>query len=415
MLVEVNQKELKKALATVGKAKGLKSDKAYTRWVKLAAKGVDFTLSVIGVAATITAKVSGEIAELGEIAVDFVALKKIIGKGTSETVILSTEESGLTIKADGSTTLPSCNLEDYPVEEAKSSETETPLIIIVKAKALKKAVDSVAKAALRETNDSRQRQALLGINVEFGDKLTLVATDGYHMAIETLELEPGSGGSSGSVLIPAWEWSKALGGLGTKDDICLSSHAGKVSMDTNNVTITLDTIPEDFPDYHRVIPSNDSPYRIEVKAKALLNAVQRAEIMTHEENDAVTLSTSGGESALKITSENRDKGVFEERIRTFNGFVGILSYSLRADYVEAFCKRHKGETIEIILSKYDQASIWQAVDNPDSKTVIMPVRLDYRGASEPPEWSVEDPMQQIFAKKQGSNSNQLRGATKPPR
>jgi len=380
MLVEVNQKELKKALATVGKAKGLVSDSPYTRWAKLTAGENGLAVSVIGPAVTIMAKISGEIAEPGEIAVDFVALKKIIGKGTSETVILSKEESGLTIEADGSTTLPICNLEEYPVEEAKSSETEEieiPSIAIVKAEALKQAVDSLAKVVVKE----RGGRAPLGINAEFGDKLILVATDGYHMALETLVLEPGSGGAKTPVLIPAKEWSKALGGLGTKGDVCLSSHTGKVSMEMDNITVTLDAMKEDFPDYHRVIPSDDSPYRIEINAKALLGAVQRAEIVANDETNAITLSTGGGESALKITSESKDKVLeqlqylkdasvtghttcFEEYIRTSNGFTGVLSYSLRADYVAAFCKRHKAETIEIILSEYDQASIWQAVGNP---------------------------------------------------
>lgn len=250
-------------------------------------------------------------------------------------------------------------------------------IATLTGKALREAVDRAAKMAKKI--DPLGKPALAGINLVLDHpyhRLVLVATDGYRLTKETMEVYTLTQSEDiPSILIPAKPWNSLAKSIGAKEEVTLGydKDQGFFTMSAGETTFLLREIKGDFPDFERVIPSDNSPYKLTLDRMAFLTAIERGEIVASEETNAITLQAKG-DGHLCLLSSSREKGSYREAIALLNGFHGTCGISFRAEYLIDFCRKHKANEIELILSDPEHAAIFRPVGSEGEVCVLMPVR-----------------------------------------
>lgn len=233
------------------------------------------------------------------------------------------ERISLTSKADDGTSvqvrcgevtfdLPTLLAEDYP-DTAPLPAAKTATISISQfQRGLNQTVFAAKKAG------QTTRLNLTGVNLVLKtDHLKLVTTDGYRLAMKTVEIQDIR--EEGEYLIDAGvltDLDRVLAQLDT-DVVDIYRGEGQLFFHAAGVTFMAKTIAEEFPDFDRVIPKNNQ-ISLVFDRKALLDALQRMEITAAEDSGAISLTATPDESAVVVTSSSRDKGEAEERVRLQN-------------------------------------------------------------------------------------------------
>jgi len=438
MHCEVSRKDLVKALRIVGKTVGKQRESVPSiSGVKITVDDDHLTLKTTNLQQATTTAIDTTVSidnpywENGEYLVDFKLLKKIVDRAKSPTVALCgtyhalpiepvtdempssayvaddnrnyhkspelvawhakwnpviaawkeevarlTQEGMLTITTDGSTTIPPMRLEDFPASMASRDNVD---ICTITGKVLKEAVKRVANIALKEKETTRR--ALTGINIAVDaicNSLILVAVNGYRLEKLLIPVGLLTDDTDLSVTIPAAAWSKLAQSIGAKETVTLGydQELQAFSMTAGDTTSSITALSDPFPDYNRVIPSDNSDYKIKVNRGAFLASLERGSIVANEESNAITLQARG-DGRLLVSSASKYKGEYEEPIALLGGFPGQLGISFRGDYLSGFCRQHKeAQEIELVLQSAEQAAIIRAPGDRDDTTVIMPVRLD---------------------------------------
>jgi len=122
------------------------------------------------------------------------------------------------------------------------------------------------------------------------------------------------------------------------------------------VTFIAKTIAEEFPDFDRVIPK-DNTIDLTFNRQALLASLQRIEITAAEESGAVTFRATSDESAARINSSSKDKGEAEERVRLAKVPSEAIEISFKAEYLIDVLKRMDSEQIALWLATSEKAGL----------------------------------------------------------
>ena len=204
--------------------------------------------------------------------------------------------------------LSTIGVEDFPV----ISGDELPINFNMQREELKDVIDRTQFAVSTEET----RYYLNGLYIHAKNEgsakvLRIVATDGHRLACVESPLPQGAEKVTG-VIIPR----KTIGEVrklldDTKaDNIGISLSDNKVRFTLEEVTLTSKLIDGTYPDYERVIPT-DNDKILEVKVKDLANAVDRVSVVA-ERTRAVKLITDDGK--IIITTSSPDLGSAKEEI-----------------------------------------------------------------------------------------------------
>jgi DNA polymerase III subunit beta len=144
-----------------------------------------------------------------------------------------------------------------------------------------------------------------------GPVLRCVATDGHRLARIDADLPPGAEGMAG-VIVPrktVAELRKLL--EDDAADIAVSVSETKVRFATAGITLTSKVIDGTFPDYQRVIPTQNARM-LEVDAGQFADAVDRVATVSSERSRAVKMQLS--EDRLVLSVNAPDSGAAEEEL-----------------------------------------------------------------------------------------------------
>jgi DNA polymerase III subunit beta len=144
-----------------------------------------------------------------------------------------------------------------------------------------------------------------------GPVLRCVATDGHRLARIDADLPPGAEGMAG-VIVPrktVAELRKLL--EDDAADIAVSVSETKVRFATAGITLTSKVIDGTFPDYQRVIPTQNTRM-LEVDAAQFADAVDRVATVSSERSRAVKMQLS--EDRLVLSVNAPDSGAAEEEL-----------------------------------------------------------------------------------------------------
>ena len=146
-----------------------------------------------------------------------------------------------------------------------------------------------------------------------GTKMILVATDGRRLALGEEEIE---GGENGEFIVP----SKAIGELArllvTTGNVVLQRGETQVQLKLNqegaeDIRILSKLVEGNYPNYKQVIPK-ESKERITLPREELLHALRRADQVTSDKANSVTLTF--GDNNLTINANSPEVGEGRESL-----------------------------------------------------------------------------------------------------
>ena len=271
--------------------------------------------------------------------------------------------------------LPTLPVEDYP-EIAPLPQEKIGKISVQN---FHRGLEQTAFASLKVNETTRL--SLTGVNIVIGgNQMKMVATNGYRLAVKTLPMEE---------IVEENEFLIETGVLSDLDRVLSQINAtsvdiyrgdGQIFFHAGGVTFTAKTIAEEFPDFDRVIPKDNS-IDLTFNRQALLASLQRIEITAAEESGAVTIRVTNDESAARINSSSKDKGEAEERVRLGKVPSEAIEISFKAEYLIDALKRMASEQIALWLKTSEKAGLIEPSGDSISTQdegflyVCMPVRL----------------------------------------
>jgi DNA polymerase-3 subunit beta len=161
------------------------------------------------------------------------------------------------------------------------------------------AVAQVAVAAGRDDT----LPVLTGVRVEIdGERVTLVATDRYRLAIREMQWTPEQSGLTATALVPAKTLADTARALSAGDKVTLAlatggAGEGLVGFEGNGRRTTSRLLEGEFPKVRSLLPTESSA-RARVETAALIEAVKRVALVA-ERNTPVRLSFSADQVVLE--------------------------------------------------------------------------------------------------------------------
>jgi DNA polymerase III subunit beta len=280
----------------------------------------------------------------------------------------SGERNTMVLRSGRSTfTLQCLPPEDYPV----MTSGELPHNFALPAGELRKLIDRTRFAiSTEETRYYLNGIYLHATKAEEVPVIRAVATDGHRLARVEMVLPEGAAGMPG-VIIPrktVLELRKLVEDGENEVQIALSQT--KIRFVVGEAALTSKLIDGTFPDYDRVIPSNNDKI-LEVDCKSFAEAVDRVSTISTEKSRAVKLAIGNG--SLLVCATSPESGTAEEEIEVrYPGSPLEIGFNSRylLDIAEQI-----GEGVQFKMS--DAGSPTIVLDSADLSAlyVLMPMRV----------------------------------------
>jgi DNA polymerase-3 subunit beta len=155
------------------------------------------------------------------------------------------------------------------------------------------------------------RRTLKGVLMSFKDqKLTMVATDGRRLALVENEVEfPAS--AEKDIVLPSKAVQELQRSLAGEGEIYIIVQKTQICFKMEKVTIYSKLMDDTYPNYKQVIPA-ETAEKITVDRKLLLDALDRASVMTMDEAHSTKLIFEANK--LTVTSAANDIGEAKDEV-----------------------------------------------------------------------------------------------------
>jgi DNA polymerase-3 subunit beta len=204
--------------------------------------------------------------------------------------------------------LPTMPVEDYPQLPAMPPHAGE-----LTGEVFGLAVSQVAVAAGKDDT----LPMLTGVRIEIdGEKLTLVATDRFRLAMREFTWTPDENMKNAgevAVLVPARtlaDAAKSLGTSGATVEVALAPGDGLIGLSGSGRRTTSRLLDTEFPRYRQLLPSEQTATAI-IEVAPLIEAIKRVSLVA-ERGTQVRLEF--GESGLRLSAGGDDEGSAEEEL-----------------------------------------------------------------------------------------------------
>lgn len=333
--------------------------------ILLRAEGSSLHMAATDLDVSLTASCDAEVKGEGAIAVQARKFIEIMRASAGDEVMLGLEDDNqLAIEIGRSRfKINGLSAEDFPNLPDVSSDGRLAIPFALLRSMIAKVLFAVS------TEESRFQ--LNGALMKFGDdSLSMIATDGYRLALVENELEGAS--DSEGVLVPrkALQELQRIEGDGElsfgRGDNHLSFRIGKREL-------TCRILEGSFPDYERVI-SKDNDKSVVIDRRRLNDAVQRVALLTGDRARAIRCEFADG--GLTVSATNPDLGEAVEGLECeFDG--GEVKIGINPDYLSQFLGAVDTEKVQLDLKDENTQCIGTPLEGDDRRylCVIMPMRI----------------------------------------
>jgi DNA polymerase-3 subunit beta len=201
--------------------------------------------------------------------------------------------------------------------------------------------------------------------------LRTVATDGHRLALAEIDQPQGAHGMP-DVIIPRktiTEVAKILEEI--EGDVHVSLSLTQIIFNFGKALIASRLIDGAFPDYERVIPSNNHA-SLTVSRKQFCDVVDRVSTITSDKTKGIRVVVEPKSVTVSAFANNQSMAT-EDCDATYNG--QTLSTGFNARYLLEVAQQIKSETIEFKLSDDNAPAILKGIDEQDVFYVMMPLRV----------------------------------------
>jgi DNA polymerase III subunit beta len=338
-------------------------------------------LGVLALSATdmdleIVERVPGRIERAGRTTAPAHTLYDIVRKlreGAQIEIEASGERSAMVLRSGRSTfTLACLPPEDYPVMASGDLAYNFTLTAVE----LRSLVDRTRFAI--STEETRYYLNGIYLHATKNDEVPViraVATDGHRLARVEMVMPEGAAGMPG-IIIPrktVIELRKLVDE--SEDEIQVSLSETKIRFATGEAALTSKLIDGTFPDYDRVIPSNNDKI-LEVKCKEFAEAVDRVSTISTEKSRAVKLAivpgANGGSLSVSATSPENGTAI-EEIDATY--LADPIEIGFNSRYLLDITAQIDGEGAQFAMSDSASPTIVRDRADPSALYVLMPMRV----------------------------------------
>tara|TARA_B100001057_G_scaffold265564_1_gene265765 strand:- start:8576 stop:9691 length:1116 start_codon:yes stop_codon:yes gene_type:complete len=339
--------------------------------ILIEAKDNQLILSSTDMDISIIEKISCTVMEDGATTINSQILYDIVRKidDDNEIEIISNNGKLVTLRSKESRFSLAClPKEDYPIIEKDNSGVN----IVLNSRILFKLIDKTKFAISNEETRYFLNGLYFNVTNENNKNIvTIVGTDGHRLAKFSHEIEGKIDQISG-VIIPKktiYELSKLLSEI--DDDINISISSNKIIFIIGNIIFISKLIDGSFPDYKRVIPS-DNNNTLKISRDQLLSAVDRVSTIANEKSPVIKFKLL--QNILNLnTINNESSTASEDLVISYEG--DEIEIGFNSKYIMDIVNNL--EDIEISINLKDNSSPVTAQENSNANLVyvLMPMRV----------------------------------------
>ena len=329
------------------------------------------TLSSTDMDISIIDKINCDVIEEGSTTINSQIFYDIVRKLDNDNKIEVISNNGklLTIRSNGSRFSLGClPKEDFPIID-QSSEGSS---IKINSKVFYKLIDKTKFAISNE--ETRYFLNGLYFNIQNDNdltNLTLVGTDGHRLAKFTCDINKMDNQVSG-VIVPKktiFELSKLLSDI--DEEIVINISSSKIIFYIGNLTLISKLIDGSFPDYKRVIPS-DNQNIVEINREQLLSAVDRVSTVANDKSPVIKFKFL--KNIINLNTINTDNSTATEDLSLeYNGDEFEIGFNSK--YIMDIVNNLDDENIFLNLKDGSSPITAHEKSNSNLVYVLMPMRV----------------------------------------
>lgn len=240
----------------------------------------------------------------------------------------------------------------------------------LKGDLLKRMLTKAQFAASQEDTRQYLNGVYMHVTNDKDKKLRFVATDGHRLARVQAELPEGADGMPG-VIIPR----KTVGELRKlcedSKELSLRVTDKKIQFETPELVLTSKVIDGTFPDYERVIPS-DNKSQMSVSRQSLMQAVDRVAILSHEKSRSIKFSLKPNHLTISANNPDQENAVEDLRV---DYSADAMDVGFNAKYVSEIGALVEGEDVAFFLKDSTSPVLLRDPKDADTLFVLMPMRI----------------------------------------
>lgn len=273
--------------------------------VMLEAKGGELNLTTTDIDISIKSTVPCEVKEEGESTLPVKLLATSVLKAPEGVIEVEIDENERAKIAAGSSLfkLVGISAKEFPrfSIDAESCEYILP----------RQTLHEMLRKTSYASSQDDTRRTLKGVLMSFKDsKLTMVATDGRRLALVENEVEfPKS--DEKDIVLPSKAVQELMRSLSGEGNVTIKVQSSKICFELGGVEIYSKLIDDAYPNYKQVIPT-ECAEKITVDRQLLLNALDRASVMTMDEAHSTKLIFEANK--LTVTSAASDIGEAKDEV-----------------------------------------------------------------------------------------------------
>ncbi|MEX1052001.1 MAG: DNA polymerase III subunit beta [Patescibacteria group bacterium] len=313
------RQDLIKALSATSRVVSTRSTLPILQNVYVGAKSKELIIRSTDLEQTIEVVIAAEVQEDGAITVPLRLLADFLQNNTDEVVTISVDDVDILIKsANHQVKLKGISAQEYPTTQQVKADEE----ITLEAEVINEAITTCLFAA---ANDDT-RPILTGLLFNFsGEKLEVVGTDGYRLALYSSKVTS----AAGQYIIPKrtlLELQRVLEGGPVK--VGLSQSQVRFSFDKTLIISRI--IDGKFPSYQARIPQQHK-LNLSGSGTALLHGLKVASLFSRDSSYSTKLEIKG--ENLEIIATSPQLGESRSTVTVENSLGEAFTISLNAQYL----------------------------------------------------------------------------------
>lgn len=365
MNILCNQKKLANAITNAQKAINNKTTIELLKGILITAKNNKLTITGYDNEISIETSVESQINKEGTIVVNSRLMGDIIRKLPDTFVSIETDEDyNVFINCLNSR----FKIKGLPADEfPKQEELSMDNMIKFNQAELKNMIRQTVFATAIEPINPTLAGELLDLN---GDKVNLVALDGYRLAIRKSNLEE-SIDSDINAIIPGITLNHINSLLSDEGNLFVGLDSKNIIFIIGDTKIVARLIDGNFTKYESLLPK-EYITKIQVNTRNLQECIERAALLfTSAKNNLIKISITDG--LMVITSNNENGNAYEEVSIKFEG--ENIDIAFNSKYLLEGIKNIDSEFINIEFGGSVNPAIIKPVDGPEYIYLLLPVRL----------------------------------------
>jgi len=310
---------LRKGLAIVARAVATRSTLPVLSNILLETDQSQLKLSAMNMEIGINCWIGAMIEEEGAITVPARLLSDFVASLPKERIDMELNVRTQTLHlrcARNEANIKGIDASEFPIIPTYRRETGLPATELPPDK-FRRMIDQVAFAAASDES----RPTLTGVYTRLdGERLRLVATDGFRLAVRSTLLEEPAPAAVG-VIVPAralTELSRILGAVELGEDdgvqVTITEARNQIMFHLPGVDLVSQLIEANFPDYNKIVPSTYNT-RVVVNTAEFLKAMRLSYLFARDAANIVRLSVVPGDPGkIVLTATSNEMGDNEAEV-----------------------------------------------------------------------------------------------------